>query len=30
MCETKIEKAGNKNTATVDWDKNSKIAGDYL
>ncbi|MFT5254638.1 MAG: copper chaperone CopZ, partial [Flavobacteriales bacterium] len=27
MCETKIEKAGNlKNIATVDWDKDSKIA----
>lgn len=27
MCETKIEKAGNlKNTAIVDWDKDSKIA----
>lgn len=27
MCETKIEKAGNKNNlASVDWDKDSKIA----
>jgi hypothetical protein len=26
MCETKIEKAGQKNIAAVDWDKDTKMA----